>query len=243
MIGGDASWISHCPRLGEGVYEAELVALAGQARRRGQARPEPDGSHDRQGDDGSAVAVRRHRSPSCSAEPGQQIKVGEVVLTYTPAGRAEPAAAVPRDRASRRRRRSRARAGRNGQRSAVPPRRLPVKAAPSVRQLARKLGIDLTRVHGSGPEGRILVEDLTATSSRASRRAAPATPRRAAARLRHARHAHQAAGPAPQDRRAHGPGQARPSRITPTSTNATSPIWCKLRENAAASRSPRPASS
>ncbi|QJW96196.1 dihydrolipoamide acetyltransferase family protein [Frigoriglobus tundricola] len=34
-------------------------------------------------------------------------------------------------------------------------------AAPSVRMLARKLGVDLTRVHGSGPHGRILLDDLT----------------------------------------------------------------------------------
>lgn len=34
-------------------------------------------------------------------------------------------------------------------------------AAPSVRMLARKLGVDLARVHGSGPHGRILLDDLT----------------------------------------------------------------------------------
>src|SRR5262249_12658238 len=38
---------------------------------------------------------------------------------------------------------------------------LPVKAAPSVRYLARKLGIDLNAVRGTGPQGRILIEDLT----------------------------------------------------------------------------------
>src|SRR5207302_4884611 len=37
-----------------------------------------------------------------------------------------------------------------------------VRAAPSVRLMARKLGIDLAHVHGSGPEGRILVGDLAA---------------------------------------------------------------------------------
>jgi pyruvate dehydrogenase E2 component (dihydrolipoamide acetyltransferase)/2-oxoisovalerate dehydrogenase E2 component (dihydrolipoyl transacylase) len=37
-----------------------------------------------------------------------------------------------------------------------------VKAAPSIRQLARKLGVDLTTVPGSGPGGRILLEDLSA---------------------------------------------------------------------------------
>jgi len=38
---------------------------------------------------------------------------------------------------------------------------LPVRAAPSVRYMARKLGIDLGRVRGTGPEGRILIDDLT----------------------------------------------------------------------------------
>jgi 2-oxoisovalerate dehydrogenase E2 component (dihydrolipoyl transacylase) len=36
-----------------------------------------------------------------------------------------------------------------------------VKAAPSVRYMARKLGIDINRVRGSGPQGRILIEDLS----------------------------------------------------------------------------------
>jgi 2-oxoisovalerate dehydrogenase E2 component (dihydrolipoyl transacylase) len=34
-------------------------------------------------------------------------------------------------------------------------------AAPSVRMLARQLGVDLARVRGSGPHGRILLDDLT----------------------------------------------------------------------------------
>jgi pyruvate dehydrogenase E2 component (dihydrolipoamide acetyltransferase)/2-oxoisovalerate dehydrogenase E2 component (dihydrolipoyl transacylase) len=36
-----------------------------------------------------------------------------------------------------------------------------VKAAPSVRLMARKLGIDLSQIRGSGPQGRILIEDLS----------------------------------------------------------------------------------
>lgn len=34
-------------------------------------------------------------------------------------------------------------------------------ASPSVRHLARRFGIDLTRIRGSGPHGRILLDDLT----------------------------------------------------------------------------------
>jgi pyruvate dehydrogenase E2 component (dihydrolipoamide acetyltransferase)/2-oxoisovalerate dehydrogenase E2 component (dihydrolipoyl transacylase) len=41
-----------------------------------------------------------------------------------------------------------------------------VVAAPSVRHLARKLGIDLARIRGSGPAGRILLDDLAPLLSR-----------------------------------------------------------------------------
>ncbi len=37
---------------------------------------------------------------------------------------------------------------------------MPARAAPSVRCLARKLGVDLGTVPGSGPDGRILLEDV-----------------------------------------------------------------------------------
>jgi pyruvate dehydrogenase E2 component (dihydrolipoamide acetyltransferase) len=39
-----------------------------------------------------------------------------------------------------------------------------IKALPIVRKLARDLGVDLTAVHGSGPEGRITREDVLAVS-------------------------------------------------------------------------------
>jgi len=35
-----------------------------------------------------------------------------------------------------------------------------VAAAPSVRRLAREIGVDITAVHGSGPNGRVLLEDV-----------------------------------------------------------------------------------
>lgn len=36
----------------------------------------------------------------------------------------------------------------------------PVPAAPAVRRLARELNVDLTQIHGSGPAGRVLNEDV-----------------------------------------------------------------------------------
>jgi len=58
----------------------------------------------------------------------------------------------------------------------------PVPAAPAVRRLARELGIDLRQVHGTGPGGRIVREDVerhqltrTTGSTTAAASAAPAT--------------------------------------------------------------------
>ena len=44
------------------------------------------------------------------------------------------------------------------------PRKPRVKAAPSVRALARELGVDLTQVEGSGPHGRITAKDLASAA-------------------------------------------------------------------------------
>jgi pyruvate dehydrogenase E2 component (dihydrolipoamide acetyltransferase) len=42
----------------------------------------------------------------------------------------------------------------------APPSDVPVAAAPSLRRTAGELGIDLTRIHGSGPGGRIILTDV-----------------------------------------------------------------------------------
>ncbi len=41
-----------------------------------------------------------------------------------------------------------------------------IRAAPSVRRLAKERGIELSRIKGSGPEGRILLEDITSYAER-----------------------------------------------------------------------------
>ncbi|MCK5799626.1 MAG: 2-oxo acid dehydrogenase subunit E2 [Deltaproteobacteria bacterium] len=47
--------------------------------------------------------------------------------------------------------------------SAIPGR--PVPAAPATRRLARELGVDLQTLHGSGPGGRVLADDVLAVAS------------------------------------------------------------------------------
>lgn len=151
------------PEIGEGVYEAELIRWLvepGATVKRGQALaevmtdkatmelPSPFA--------GSITALR--------AQPGQMIKVGQVLLTYENASKPGP---DPRPSGSGLEGRSQSGAAQraatvaNGPVRSEAAGRLPVKAAPSVRQMARKLGIDLSAIHGSGPEGRILLEDLT----------------------------------------------------------------------------------
>jgi 2-oxoisovalerate dehydrogenase E2 component (dihydrolipoyl transacylase) len=148
------------PELGEGVYEAELVSWlvrVGDTVRRGQDLMEVL----------TDKATMEVPAPfagtiiSLDAEPGNNVKVGDVVLSYSTSQEMAPVSAA---------------ATANG-RGVLPKKepvavapasqhagngaRLQVLAAPSVRYMARKLGIDLAQMRGSGPSGRILLEDLT----------------------------------------------------------------------------------
>jgi pyruvate dehydrogenase E2 component (dihydrolipoamide acetyltransferase)/2-oxoisovalerate dehydrogenase E2 component (dihydrolipoyl transacylase) len=168
------------PELGEGVYEAELVAWLvkeGEAVKRGQNLMEVL-------TDKATMEVPAPFAGTVTAlkaQAGQQIKVGDVVLTYAPAGqaaekpKAPPRKAVPAEAAAA------PAASENGPSAPASRLDLTVKAAPSVRYLARKLGIDLGRVRGTGPGGRILLDDLSAQVKTATpdgrEKAAPKEPR------------------------------------------------------------------
>lgn len=149
------------PEIGEGVYEAELVGWLvklGETVKRGQALAEVM-------TDKANMEVPSPFAGSITelrARPGTMVKVGEVLLSYTDA---DQPAAVPRATEPAPKPAAEALARAATVRSANGPTRggasrLPVKAAPSVRQLARKLGIDLGRVHGTGPGGRVLIDDI-----------------------------------------------------------------------------------
>src|SRR5262245_58496399 len=155
------------PEIGEGVYEAEFVSWLvkpGDVVKSGQNLLEVL-------TDKATMEVPAPFAGTINelrATPGQKLKIGDVVLTYIPAGatQAEPEPARPaaatNDKPSPARaiRQSIAAAASDGNGSRTS--RAAVRAAPSVRYLARKLGIDLAAVRGSGPDGRILVEDLSA---------------------------------------------------------------------------------
>jgi pyruvate/2-oxoglutarate dehydrogenase complex dihydrolipoamide acyltransferase (E2) component len=150
----------HLPELGEGVYEAEVVrwlVKPGDVVKRAQVLLEVL----------TDKATMEVPAPfagtieTLKAESGQQVKIGDIILTYSDAGSSSPAPAAS------------ARPAEASPASPMPvlapartgngpvPTPVQVKAAPSVRQLAHKLGIDLRDVAGSGPQGRILSGDLT----------------------------------------------------------------------------------
>jgi 2-oxoisovalerate dehydrogenase E2 component (dihydrolipoyl transacylase) len=168
------------PPVGEGLIEVELVrwqVRPGDAVVRGQVLA----------DVMSDKANMEVPSPfagtitSLAATEGTKVKVGQTFLSYHPVGEAvekQESGSVNRDREGAGATSHPLPHGRgspepsggvglakaervappqssNGHSGALPP------AAPSVRMLARKLGVDLARVRGSGPHGRILLDDLS----------------------------------------------------------------------------------
>jgi pyruvate dehydrogenase E2 component (dihydrolipoamide acetyltransferase)/2-oxoisovalerate dehydrogenase E2 component (dihydrolipoyl transacylase) len=113
------------------------------------------------------------------AEPGQQINVGAVMAHYElSAENAKPTTttegqsggtggAADSSVAIQEFARPATRATREQSPRKVPPRTADrVVAAPSVRRMARRLGIDLMTVQGSGPNHRILIDDLATAVQR-----------------------------------------------------------------------------
>jgi 2-oxoisovalerate dehydrogenase E2 component (dihydrolipoyl transacylase) len=161
------------PELGEGVYEAELVrwlVKPGVTVKRGQPLLEVM----------TDKATMEVPAPfagtitSLRAEEGSHVKVGDAILTYDAPDAVSGPAAGGKEPRKQVRRKEAAKPQVLAVRSNGPV--LPVKAAPSVRYLARKLGVDINRIHGTGPQGRVLIEDLSGFVSAAAPGTAAAAP-------------------------------------------------------------------
>jgi 2-oxoisovalerate dehydrogenase E2 component (dihydrolipoyl transacylase) len=155
------------PPVGEGLIEVELVrwmVKPGDAVKRGQSLMEV--MSDKATMEVPAAFVGT--VTETLAEPGTKIKVGQRVMRYTADGGGVAApelvsagAKMPVVRGEL----SGVTTGSgsaNGRPNVIPAAATgtAVAAAPSVRHLARKLGVDLGRVRGTGPGGRVLLDDL-----------------------------------------------------------------------------------
>jgi pyruvate dehydrogenase E2 component (dihydrolipoamide acetyltransferase)/2-oxoisovalerate dehydrogenase E2 component (dihydrolipoyl transacylase) len=144
------------PELGEGVYEAEVVrwlVQAGETVKPGQTLLEVLTDKATMEVPAPFVGVVQ----KTLVEPGEKLTIGQAILEYEDKKGAAKADAKP---VAEKKQPARAAAAHvhspvrdNGAAAAV-------KAAPSVRLMARKLGIDIGQVRGSGPAGRVLVDDL-----------------------------------------------------------------------------------
>jgi len=164
------------PRLAEGVETGTIVSILvseGQEIKKDQSFMELE----TQKAVGSIPAPESGRVTKIHVKEGMEVSVGQVLISIAPteasatAGapsapaapgpaaapeRAQPAAA-PRVAASHETAPERAEEYRYESKAAAPP-----PAAPSIRKIARDLGIDLTRVRGSESGGRIVLQDLRA---------------------------------------------------------------------------------
>jgi pyruvate/2-oxoglutarate dehydrogenase complex dihydrolipoamide acyltransferase (E2) component len=150
------------PELGEGVYEAEMtrwLVKAGDVVKPGQALLEVL-------TDKATMEVPAPFAGKITAlkvQPGDKLSIGQVILTYEGKG-AATAASAPAAKTTAKAAATPAAPtpARNGPMTAAAG---TIQAAPAVRQMAHKLGIDLAKVRGSGPHGRILIDDLTIPAS------------------------------------------------------------------------------
>ena len=165
------------PDLGEGIHEAEIIAVKvkeGEVVKEDQVIFEVE----------TDKAVVEIPSPyaglvtKISVAAGQTVTVGSIMITYELQGGAAKASAAPAATEAPNTRTAAdngkvgstqtapvpaaVHGGHQATATAVVDRSRPVPAAPAIRRLARELSIDLHMVHGTGPAGRVLKEDVMA---------------------------------------------------------------------------------
>ena len=151
------------PDLGEGLTEAEIVAVLvreGDVIREDAPLLEVE-TDKAQVEIPSPIGGRVEK---IHVTPGQTVKVGAVLVTFSDNGAPVPTSTPAQPTASRPR--PQPTAATPNAPAAPPPAREtvptggPVAATPATRRLARELGVDLRAVRGSGPGGRILDADV-----------------------------------------------------------------------------------
>ena len=159
------------PPVGEGLVEVELIRWLiqpGETVVRGQALAEVMSDKATM----EVPAPFAGRIVETLAEIGTKVRVGQPLLRYERLAEAAQPTNAPGVEASTQQPRPEPAATASAIETAEKPMPMPTAAvspngssrlapaAPSVRHLARKLGVDLGQIRGSGPAGRILLEDL-----------------------------------------------------------------------------------
>jgi pyruvate dehydrogenase E2 component (dihydrolipoamide acetyltransferase) len=156
------------PDLGEGLTEAEVVkVLVSEGEMIREDAPLLEVETDKaQVEIPSPFAGRVER---VHVRPGQTVTVGQVLVSFADEG--APAAAPMRPPAA-----PPAAASAVGPPPAAPPaaRGGPVPATPATRRAAREMGVDIRRISGTGPGGRVTAADVQAAAGRARAEAAHA---------------------------------------------------------------------
>jgi len=175
------------PDLGEGLTEAEIrqvLVREGDVVREDAPLLEVE-------TDKATVEIpspMAGRIEKIHVQPGQTVKVGQVLVEFgdagAPAGR--PAADPTRKLAPEPKPvidggRARGASAPAPAHAAPAARTGPVPATPSTRRLARELGVDLQAVSGSGPGGRVTDDDVRAAANGGSSRGGAAATERAPA--------------------------------------------------------------
>ncbi len=163
------------PDLGEGVLEGEIVKWLVKP---GDAIKEDQVVLEIMTDKATVeIPAKGHGIVTeVLAKEGDIVKVGQVILKTNAGGSSATAAAPAPAAKAAAPAPAKAVAAPAPQRQAAPVSTFvnaDVQAAPAVRRLAREMGLDLSRVQGSGPHGRILLEDLTHGTSASNGQSAP----------------------------------------------------------------------
>jgi len=169
------------PNMGEGIAHGDVVRVLVKpgdkiAENQGVAELETDKALVEVPSSAAGVVE------SVAIKEGDRVKIGGVLITVsangteaaagstaTPSQAASAPAPAPAPAAAAAPTATQSVAAGNGKPTAAEPPRLPastedaiIPAGPATRRLARELGVDLRRVSGSGPHGRITKEDVQA---------------------------------------------------------------------------------
>src|SRR3989338_6805317 len=141
------------PDIGEGVHEGEIVKwLVKEGDSVKEDQPMVEVMTDKA--TGEIPAPTQGKIQKLHFKDGDQVEVGQVLVTIAQAGESEPKEKEPKEKPKV--------LVPKKQETTVASSPAQVLATPAVRKLAKDLGVDLSHVKATGPGGRITENDVQA---------------------------------------------------------------------------------